>query len=121
MKYIVFPVWLPKVWRIWHKMLGVYSYKNIYSNPDTTVDKTLCTLNPLTEQPSNKPGLSWSMLSAENTGMSIFQYSGEDIWNGQPYWTRPYIGVTDEIHFTIYMSCTQWKQNLRFKYISHNQ
>lgn len=58
------------------------------------------TLIPLTEQPSNKPGLSWSaaLMQEYGVGTNIL----EDMeWAA--YWTRPYNGVADEIHFTIYV------------------
>ena len=31
------------------------------------------------------------------------------------YWTRPYNGVADEIHFTIYVRVPVGNKNLRFK------
>ena len=70
------------------------------------------TFIPLTEQPSNKPGQSWSaaLMQEYGQGTNIL----EDMeWAA--YWTKPYNGVAGHIEFTIYIRVPVGTKNLRFK------
>ena len=105
----LFSVFLaPKSWNLAQNARVSYTEDTF----DPNIGEQNMTLIPLTEQPSNKPGLSWSaaLMQEYGVGTNIL----EDMeWAA--YWTRPYNGVADEIHFTIYVRVPVGNKNLRFK------
>ena len=107
-KRLVFGFLAPKSWNLAQNARVSYTEDTF----DPNIGEQNMTLIPLTEQPSNKPGLSWSaaLMQEYGVGTNIL----EDMeWAA--YWTRPYNGVADEIHFTIYVRVPVGNKNLRFK------
>ena len=98
----------PKSWNLAQNAKVTYT-ENTF-DPDAGEQEM--TFIPLTEQPSNKPGQSWSaaLMQEYGQGTNIL----EDMeWAA--YWTKPYNGVAGHIEFTIYIRVPVGTKNLRFK------
>jgi len=107
-KRLVFGFLAPKSWNLAQNARVSYTEDTF----DPNIGEQNMTLIPSTEQPSNKPGLSWSaaLMQEYGVGTNIL----EDMeWAA--YWTKPYNGVAGEIHFTIYVRVPVGNKNLRFK------
>ena len=98
----------PKSWNLAQNAKVTYT-ENTF-DPDAGEQEM--TFIPLTEQPSNKPGQSWSaaLMQEYGQGTNIL----EDMeWAA--YWTKPYNGVPGHLEFTIYIRVPVGTKNLRFK------
>ena len=98
----------PKSWNLAQNAKVTYT-ENTF-DPDAGEQEM--TFIPLTEQPSNKPGQSWSaaLMQEYGQGTNIL----EDMeWAA--YWTKPYNGVAGHIEFKIYIRVPVGTKNLRFK------
>ena len=107
-KRLVIGFLAPKSWNLAQNAKVSYTEDTF----DPNIGEQNMTLIPSTEQPSNKPGLSWSaaLMQEYGVGTNIL----EDMeWAA--YWTKPYSGVAGEIHFTVYIRVPVGNKNMRFK------
>lgn len=96
----------PKSWNL------AQNAKVTYTQNFEDIGEQEMTFIPLTEQPANKPGLSWSaaLMQEYGNGTNIL----EDMeWAA--YWTKPFNGVAGHIEFTIFIRVPVGTKNLRFK------